>query len=56
MKHPKLIDIIKEELGSFKIDPKLTAKIYDILVKKIPEVQQEFPTRSAFFTYINDNL
>jgi len=46
---------IKEEETMFKIEPKITFKIYDILKKHYPEIGNDY-TKSSFFYLINNEL
>ena len=46
---------IKEEETIFKIEPKVTFKIYDILKKHYPEIGNDY-TKVSFFYLINNEL
>jgi len=59
MKHKELRKLIKEMLSEdniLNIEPELIFKIYNLIAQKLPEFKLEFPTKSAFYTYINDNV
>lgn len=61
MDNSKLVNLIKvlikeQEEESFKIEPDLAFKIYDIMLEAFKGFVKRFPTKSSFFYYLNDKL